>query len=570
MPRLDFVDQGRDASAPQTGRTGVARFSRAAALLGFLLAAPPSGVATADDAADPAAPQVTAVVRTELGQLKWVVTDARPYSALEAEGREIYLKSGCTHCHSQYQHPIRSEERPWGRISNDRGRWGPAVEPGEYAFDDPPAFGPRGIAPDLSRTGLKFGDEWHWAHFWNPPMVVPGSIMGGFSGYFDTAPGPVAIVDGPDGPTLERTPWTEATFDFTSETVVQLIPNADGLVFVPLKARGKNPMIWTPLEEYDGDSVTLVAETREIAALTAYVQSLGMSRGKWREVYTPDDPWQVANGIERSDAMIARGAEVYAKNCVGCHGVEGDGNGPAAAFMTKQRPRNFTLGVFKFKHNDGPIPSDADLLRTITRGVRGTAMPAWLDLPLEDRLAVIQYVKYELAVDRSDPSNPWYYFVDEELGPALEIGPPPPPSPALVARGNEIWLQAKCWECHGEGGRGDGEKAAGLRDASDHTIIPANLPMGLFKSGPNVSDIFRTISVGLSGSPMPAFKNAFPDEDRWALAYFILSLSAYTDPLTGEPLTIQQEVRDVLSDPELKTPTPAHAVAVQQYVGLAQ
>jgi cytochrome c oxidase cbb3-type subunit 2 len=382
-------------------------------------------------------------------------------------------------------------------------------------------------------------------------MVVPGSIMGGFSGYFDTAPGRVAIVDGPNGPTLERTAFTEALFDFTAAEAAQLTPNADGVAFAPMSMSGKNPMIWTPNGEFDGDSVTLVAETPQIAALTAYVQALGMGRGKWREVYTPDEPWEIANGIERSDAMIARGKEVYERNCVGCHGVTGDGNGPAAAFMPRQRPRNFTFGVFKFKHNDGPIPSDADLLRTITRGVRGTAMPAWLDLPLEDRLAVIQYVKYELAVDRSDPANPWYYFVDEE-------------------RGKEVWLQAKCWECHGEGGRGDGEKAAGLRDATEFTIIPANLALGLFKSGPGVEDIFRTISVGLSGTPMPAFKNAFPEEDRWALAYFILSLSAYTDPVTGQPLAIPEGVRSALSDPELLTPTPAHAVAVQRQVGAGQ
>ncbi len=73
--------------------------------------------------------------------------------------------------------------------------------------------------------------------------------------------------------------------------------------------------------------------------------------------------------------MIDRGEIVYTQNCVGCHGVKGDGNGPSAAFLTSQRPRNFTFGVFKFKHTDGPLPTDADLLRTITRGVRGTAMP---------------------------------------------------------------------------------------------------------------------------------------------------------------------------------------------------
>ena len=69
--------------------------------------------------------------------------------------------------------------------------------------------------------------------------------------------------------------------------------------------------------------------------------------------------------------------------------------------------------MFKFRLTKEPLPTDGDLLRTITRGVRGTAMPAWYDLPLNDRLAVIQYIKYELAVDRSDPAKPYAFFVEE-------------------------------------------------------------------------------------------------------------------------------------------------------------
>ena len=71
--------------------------------------------------------------------------------------------------------------------------------------------------------------------------------------------------------------------------------------------------------------------------------------------------------------------------------------------MYKQRPRIFSQGVFKFRLTESSLPTDGDLLRTITRGVRGTAMPPWYDLPLNDRLAVIQYIKYVLAVDRSSP-----------------------------------------------------------------------------------------------------------------------------------------------------------------------
>jgi cytochrome c oxidase cbb3-type subunit 2 len=550
------------ATLAGTAARGVLGAAGLGLLIGGPLAATSPALAAGDVAARVATATVTAVVRTDLGQLKWVETAPAEYTPLEEEGRRLYNESGCAYCHSQYRHPTETEIRPWGIVSADRQRWGPETEAGEHAAYRRPPLGAEGIAPDLSRTGLKYGDEWHWAHFWNPPMVRPGSIMGAFGGYFDNSPGPIAIVEGPHGDTLERTPMTEALFDFDSDALVELTPNADGLLFAPMSARGKHPVITRPNDEFDGDALTLVAETPKIAALTAYVQKLGMQRGKWRELYTPDESELPVVDMERSDEMIARGRIVYEENCLGCHGVKGDGNGPAAAFMNKQRPRNFTFGVFKFKHVDGPLPTDADLLRTISRGVRGTAMPAWFELPLEDRLAVIQYVKYELAVDRSDPGNPWYYFVEEGPGAALEIGEPPEPSADLVARGGEIWRAAKCWECHGETGAGDGEKAAGLRDATGFYIVPANLTLGLFKSGPTVRDIFRTISVGLSGTPMPAFKDAFREEDRWALAYFVLSLSAYADPITGEPLPLPDVVRRALNAPKLATPTPADAYRI--------
>jgi cytochrome c oxidase cbb3-type subunit I/II len=191
-------------------------------------------------------------------------------------------------------------------------------------------------------------------------------------------------------------------------------------------------------------------------------------------------------------------------------------------------------------------------------------MPPWYELPLDDKLAVIQYIKYVLTVDRSDPQKPDYYFVDEPPGPPLYIGTPPPPSANLISHGRDIWRQAKCWECHGDGGKGDGEKAAGLKDDFGFPIRPANLTSGQFKSGSSVTDIFRTISTGLSGTPMPSFLQAFQDADRWALAYYILSLSAFTDPLTTAPLPISAADRAALNNPKLETPTPEQAYGLLQ------
>jgi len=490
---------------------------------------------------------VTAVVRTDLGQLKWMLTEATDYTPLQKRGRAVYLSEGCWYCHSQYVRPVTGETR----------RWGPVSEAGEYAFDVPHLFGTRRIGPDLTRVGLKYGDEWHYAHFWNPRMLSEDSIMQPGRGLFDAPEGRIKIVDdGAGNRTLEKTSFTQPLFDFGSKEQIKLTPNSDGLLFVPQLARGKFPLIWTPNKEYTGDTVRIAAETDDLKGLVAYVQKLGMNRGKWRDLFEPQEIEITDVTLPRSSEWIAYGKEVYERRCIGCHGEKGDGNGPAATFLFNQRPRNFSAGVFKFRLTQKPIPTDGDLLRTITRGVRGTAMPAWYELPLNDRLAVIQYIKYVLAVDRSDPSKPYAYFIEEPPTQPLYIGQPPAPSQDMLAHAKDVWQNAKCWECHGQTGKGDGEKSAGLKDDFGFPVRPADLTSGQFKSGPSVQDIFRTMSTGLSGTPMPSYRDSLSEQDRWALAYYVLSLSAFKDPLTGESLKISDADRKSLDDPKAATGSP--------------
>ncbi|MFK0691389.1 cbb3-type cytochrome c oxidase subunit II [Mesorhizobium sp. IMUNJ 23033] len=494
--------------------------------------------------------RVTAVVRTDFGQLKWMITEATDYTPLQKLGRAVYLREGCWYCHSQYVRPVTGETR----------RWGPVTESGEFAYDVPHLFGTRRIGPDLMRVGLKFGDEWHFAHFWNPRMLSPDSIMAPYRGLFDTPEQPVKIVDdGAGNRTLERTSVSEGLFDFASKEQIKLTPNADGLLFVPMQARGKAPVIVIPNEEYKGDAVKIAAETKDLEALIAYIQKLGMDRGKWRDLFEPQQLEVTEATFPRSSEWIAHGREVYERRCIGCHGVNGDGNGPAATFLYKQRPRSFAAAVFKFRLTKEPLPTDGDLLRTITRGVRGTAMPAWYELPLTDRLAVIQYIKYELAVDRSNPAQPYAFFIEEPPGPPLYIGKPPTVSQAVLERGKEVWKIAKCWECHGMTGKGDGQKAAGLKDDLGFGIVPADLTSGQFKSGTAVEDIFRTMTTGLSGTPMPSYRDSLPEEDRWALSYYVLALSAYKDPLAGAPLAIADKDRAALNELTLEAGSPDKA-----------
>ena len=426
---------------------------------------------------------------------------------------------------------------------------------GEYAFDLPHLFSTRRIGPDLTRVGLKYADDWHIAHHWNPRFLYEDSIMPRFPWLFDGPYGPVAIVKDDQGrTTVEKNAITEKLFDFSSKDEIDLTPNPDGLTFV--REKGKYPVILTPNQEYSGKQVTLLAPTDELLALVAYIQKLGMNRGKWRDEFEPQ--LLSASDIEfpRSEEFITYGKEVFERRCIGCHGVKGDGNGVAATFFAV-RPRNFTSGTFKFRSTpSGSLPTDGDLLRTITDGVRGTPMPPWHELAEKDRMAVIEYIKYELAVDRHDPKQPYAFFAEEEPEASIHVGAPPKPTPELLAKGKTLWTEVKCAQCHGDTGKGDGASAVGLTDDWGFPIRPANLTTGLFKSGPSVKDIYRTISTGLSGTPMPSFVATLPDEgDRWALAYYIVSLSAYSDPLTGEPLPMPDEEKKDLDDPTVKADT---------------
>lgn len=498
--------------------------------------------------------KVTRVVRTDLGELKWTESEATDYNESEALGRKVYIREGCWYCHSQYVRPVTGETR----------RWGPVTQSGEYAFDIPHLFSTRRIGPDLSRVGLKYSDAWHLAHFWDPRMVVPDSIMPRFAELFDGPYGPIPIVADEQGNrSLQPTPQLEGLFDFNSPQQIRLTPNSDGLVFVA--ERGKYPVIFTPNDEYSGDTVTLVSDTEELTGLIDYVQKLGTNRGKWRDRFTPQLLNASLISIPRSEEWIEYGKNVYQRRCLGCHGEAGDGNGPAAAFIPNDRPRDFTLAVFKFRLTpSGSLPTDGDLLRTLTRGLRGTAMPTWHNLPEKDRLAVIQYIKYELAADRSDPQNPYFYFVEEPPEAPIYIGLPPPPSEMIVARGKQVWGEAKCWECHGDSGQGDGEKADELKDDFGHPIPPANLTTGQFKSGSAVEDIFRTMSTGLSGTPMPSYSDSLPEEDRWALSYYVVTLSAFKDPLTGQALQISAADRAALNDPRLKADESHYAYKLDE------
>jgi cytochrome c oxidase cbb3-type subunit I/II len=99
------------------------------------------------------------------------ILGVEPYSALELEGRDIYIREGCNTCHSQQVRPLKAETDRYGHFSMA----------GESIYDRPFLFGSRRTGPDLARVGGKYPDSWHWYHFQDPRSIEPRSNMPGFA-----------------------------------------------------------------------------------------------------------------------------------------------------------------------------------------------------------------------------------------------------------------------------------------------------------------------------------------------------------------------------------------------------
>jgi cytochrome c oxidase cbb3-type subunit I/II len=95
------------------------------------------------------------------------ITSVKPYTPLELEGRDIYIRESCNACHSQMVRPFRSEVERYGEYSKS----------GEYVYDHPFLWGSKRTGPDLFRVGGKYSDNWHFNHFYDPQSTSSGSIM---------------------------------------------------------------------------------------------------------------------------------------------------------------------------------------------------------------------------------------------------------------------------------------------------------------------------------------------------------------------------------------------------------
>ncbi len=221
--------------------------------------------------------------------------------------------------------------------------------------------------------------------------------------------------------------------------------------------------------------------------------------------------------------IFAHGKKAYEKRCAGCHGVSGDGKTQAARFLNP-RPRDFTSGIYKFRSSAiGTLPSDQDLMTTISRGVLGTSMPGFPDVPEQERFAIVQYIK---SFSKSWESK-------ENFGPLVQ-GTPLPEEDfrdykkfiARAEKGRKIFIES-CVLCHGPQGLGNGEGSADLVDDWQRPIRPADFSKRFIKTGKSVIHIYQTLLTGVNGTPMASYKDVYTDDQLWDISAWVLYLRGY-------------------------------------------
>ena len=257
-------------------------------------------------------------------------------------------------------------------------------------------------------------------------------------------------------------------------------------------------------------------------------------------------------------AAFSVGKTVYDQHCAACHGVNGDGNGPAAVWLYP-KPRNFSAGQFKIKSTPGQsLPTDDDLFNSVTRGLPGSSMPGFSYLTGSERREVVQYIKFLTA--RTDGGGQRIQLFEEaaargELAKPVEVPTEPAVGVQELTQGRDVFKKMQCALCHGETGAGDGPQVPTLKDASGIPVRPRDFNTGLFRGGHTGRDLYLRIHNGLPGTPMIPYGNDVlkPDE-RWALVHYVQSLRrtdvAVNDLLTPEDGSILvQRARKLPTDP---------------------
>jgi cytochrome c oxidase cbb3-type subunit I/II len=172
------------------------------------------------------------------------IASIKPYTPLELQGRDLYIREGCSNCHSQTVRPFRSETERYGEYS----------KAGEFVYDHPFLWGSKRTGPDLAREGGKYGNSWHYNHLMDPRLMSPGSIMPNYDWLLTQ--------------TLDTT-TTVAKINAMRKIGVPYAPGYEKIANRDLNSQAQE------IADNLGKDHIKVKSNKEIVAIIAYLQRLG-------------------------------------------------------------------------------------------------------------------------------------------------------------------------------------------------------------------------------------------------------------------------------------------------------
>ncbi len=222
---------------------------------------------------------------TMIAPFKWIngagdkIAEVKPYTPLQQEGRDLYMREGCNNCHSQTVRTLASDVERYGY-------GGSYSKSGEFVYDRPHLWGSRRTSPDLAHIGLKYPDPkgaWHKKHMENPQSVVPASNMPSY-----------AFLNKPLDTTYSERKMKLLSFPYTQADLDDL--------------KGKT----------------------EMDAIIAYLRKLGTDIPVKKAEAAAQAPAALKNPFTDLQTVAKDAESLYMQNCASCHGDKREGNlGPS-------------------------------------------------------------------------------------------------------------------------------------------------------------------------------------------------------------------------------------------------
>ena len=393
---------------------------------------------------------------------------AHPYTAQEAQGRDLYLSLGCFYCHSQF---VRVQDWGIGNTSNS----------GDFSYDNPHSLGTERTGPDLQQIGGYRPTYWHYLHDRNPRTTSPESIMPNFAFLTDEQIDALIVYIQNQG--TENLNITESATGTQSFHPVppQGFVNLSNL-YVPLMQL-VNASYDYQGDTYSGDNAT-------------------------------GDAWATLFDYAKTN---------YTQLCLPCHGCAGNGFGTYARHVVTQ-PANLHERLSTYFVGQA---GEAYHIWRVSGGVPGTDMPNWglrLNLTQIEQIAIYEmsFVNGSIrTIDGAVSDNEGDLFANTTLN-----SPPIAGSQADFERGQQLY-SVYCLQCHGSDGGGDGPASNSTNGGYIHPT-PANFT----ESGSDFTLYGRyvwKVRMGVETTNMPPWNNSLVNTEIYQTIFYIQTFSTQAD-----------------------------------------